>query len=125
MTSSAWKGVERLVAVILGGVRSWETDHDVLVPTWAKVGFLPAVDEGPEVLMYQHKVGQIQLASVEVKNLKAPTVAQLERYLAHNQTKIDRDIPGAINALVVKRKAGRGQFTPYLLVMPLEVPSES
>jgi uncharacterized protein YlaN (UPF0358 family) len=84
-----------------------------------------ATMKGGPALVAAHAMGVLQLASVEIKNLTAPSVAQLERYLAHNQTKIDRDIPGAINALVVKRKAGRGQSTPYLLVMPLEVPSES
>lgn len=96
MASDAWKQVERTVAGLLGGVRAWQTDHDVLV------------FEGDSVI-----------ASVEVKNLTAPTVAQLERFLIHNQAKITRDYPGAVNALVVKRKAGPGRSTPYLLVMPL------
>jgi hypothetical protein len=120
MASDAWKTVERTVAAILGGVRSWESDHDVLVVTGGNpVVMYEAPGMDPRTLIYFQKQGQLELASVEVKNLKAPTVAQLELFLALNQRKIDRDMPGATNALVIKRKAGAGRSTPYLLVMPI------
>jgi hypothetical protein len=124
---TAWKTVERTVAAILGGVRSWQTDHDVLVVLPSPQGFGPTFreDQKPEVLMELHRLGLLGLVSVEVKHLKAPTVAQLEAFLAKNQEKIDRDIPHAVNALVVKRKAGRGAETPFLLVMPIALTESS
>ena len=95
MTDS-WKSIERLVAELLGGVRSWnsEDDIDVLVPD----------DKNPEW-------------GVEVKWWRAITVAQIEGWLTHNAVKCDAR--GIKNALVVKRKAGRGSPTPFLLVIPV------
>ena len=119
---TAWKAIERTVAAILGGIRSWNTDHDVLVQI---EGGLAGASPTGDALMMLHRMGVIRLASVEIKHLKGPTVAQLEGFLAKNQEKIDRDIPGAVNALVVKRKAGRGTETPYLFVMPIALTESS
>jgi len=124
---SAWKQLERVVAAVLGGVRSWETDHDVLVVTddlFARKDVLSRAplhgdETGPE-LLWLAKAGAIELASIEVKNLKGPTVAQLEAFLYFNRQKADRD-GVRWNALVVKRKAGVGRKTMPLLVIPLEL----
>lgn len=59
---------------------------------------------------------------MEVKWLTAPRIATIEQALAHNQKKADAK--GYGNALVIKRKAGRGKPTPYLAVFPLEVASD-
>lgn len=117
---SAWKALERLVAAVFGGVRSWETDHDALVVTnqMREFGYVPGDLTGPGLLMLARS-GYIELASIEVKNLTAPTVAQLEGYLRKNREKADRD-GVRWNALVVKRKAGPGRQTMALLVVPLE-----
>lgn len=115
---SAWKQLERLVAAVMGGVRSWDTDHDVLVVT-AKD---PRIDFGSpsgSSLLTLARAGVVELASIEVKNLTAPTVAQLEGFLRLNREKADRD-GVRYNALVVKRKAGAGRKTMPLLVVPLE-----
>lgn len=117
---TAWKQLERLVAAVLGGVRSWDTDHDVLVITDAKIPFLPDGKETGSELLGLSRKGIVELASIEVKNLKAPTVAQLEAFLQLNRQKADRD-GVRYNALVVKRKAGVGRKTMPLLVVPLEL----
>lgn len=79
------------MAELVGGTRTWNSDHDIDVETadWA----------------------------VEVKHLKAPTVADLERILAHNAPKAAA--VGKGNALVVKRAAGRGRPSPFLAVFVL------
>lgn len=89
--TDTWKAIERAVAELVGGERTWNSDEDVDVMTaeWA----------------------------LEVKNLKAPTIADCERILAHNAPKAQA--VGKRNALVIKRKAGRGVFTPFLAVFPL------
>lgn len=99
MPDKAWKSVERMVATLLGGVRTWNStlDVDVMVPD----------EKNPDI-------------AVEVKNLTHPTVADLERILAHNRAKALRSDPPLKSALVVKRKGGRGRPTPYLLVIDVE-----
>lgn len=89
--TDAWKSIERAVAALVGGTRTWNSDLDIDVITdgWA----------------------------VEVKNLTSPTVADLERILAHNAPKAAS--AGLKSALVVKRKGGRGRPTPYLAVFDL------
>jgi hypothetical protein len=114
---SSWKNLERLVAATLAGVRSWDTDHDTLVVT--DPGTVIRIPETGAALLEFAKQGYLELASIEVKNLKGPTVAQLEAYLRKNREKADRD-GVRWNALVVKRKAGRGNATMALLVVPLE-----
>lgn len=121
MASDAWKTVERMVAAIFGGVRSWETDHDVLVVTDAMTDLPERMILHPQTLLDLSRAEFLELASIEVKNLKAPTVAQLEAFLAKNREKADRD-GVRHSALVVKRKAGPGRRTPYLFVMELEIP---
>jgi len=121
MTSSAWKSVERMVAGLLGGVRSWQTDHDVLLITDDK-GLYVDPEANGDALLTLSRMGLIELSSVEVKNLTGPTVAQLEGYLAKNARKMARDGITGQNALVIKRRPGRGHSSPYLLVVPLEVP---
>jgi hypothetical protein len=95
----AWKSIERLAAELLGGDRAWdsEEDCDVLVPS----------KKNPEW-------------NVEVKWRLGPTFAQAEAWLALNQTKCEKFDPPLKNALLVKRKAGRGKKTPWLLVMRVE-----
>lgn len=133
MASSAWKEIERIVAAIFAGVRSWDTDHDVLVVTDHRPGFgdiNAQAAEGREhfspgvagaALLALSRAGYVELASIEVKNLKAPSVAQLEAFLVKNRAKADRD-GVRHSALVIKRKAGRGRPTPFLLVMEVEPP---
>lgn len=122
MASNQWKQVELAVARALGGIRSWQTDHDVLVVQ--DPGSVPesVLDEalGPTLLALS-KGGLIKVASVEVKNQKALTVPMLERLLEKNAEKMARDGLTGLNVLVYKRKAGRGYPTPYLLLVPLEV----
>lgn len=92
MASSTWKAVERTVAALVGGDRAWDSrdDIDVLTEDYA----------------------------IEVKHRKAPTIAQVEGWLRHNEPKAQGR--GLKNALVVKRKAGRGVQTPHLLILPLD-----
>ena len=89
--SGTWKSIERAVAALVGGKRTWNSDLDVdvVVEGWA----------------------------VEVKHLKAPTIAEVERILIHNAPKAAA--MGLGNALVIKRKAGRGRPTPFLAVFQL------
>lgn len=94
MTSQAWKAIERTVASLAGGTRSWnsEDDIDVLTDTYA----------------------------IEVKHRQAITIAQVEAWLRHNKPKAAAR--GLKNAVVVKRKAGRGTPTPYIACFELEPP---
>jgi len=89
--SAAWKAVERTVAALVGGDRAWDSRDDIDVLT----------DE----------------YAIEVKNVKAPTIAMCERWLEHNAPKAAGR--GLKNALIVKRRAGRGSPTPYLAIFPL------
>jgi hypothetical protein len=88
-----WKAIERAVAALVDGERTWNSDEDIDVQTegWA----------------------------LEVKHLKAPSVADLERILIHNAPKAAA--VGKGNALVVKRAAGRGRPSFFLAVFPLDV----
>ena len=90
MSTDTWKSIERLVAELVGGRRSWETEIDVMVGGWG----------------------------LEVKHLTAPTIADIERFLIHNAKKTEAT--GLRNGLVVKRRAGRGRATPLLLIVPLD-----
>lgn len=97
MASRAWTAIERAVARLTGGERTWgdPTRIDVITvgdDTWA----------------------------VETKNYKAPTIAMCEAWLAYNQIKADKR--GMKSALVVKRKGGRGKPTPYLAIFQLTEP---
>lgn len=123
MASKAWAQVERTVAAILGGVRSWQTDHDVLVVTAARPGVWPEPGINGHQLLAMSRLGAVTLASVECKNLKAPTVAALELFLIKNRQKADRD-GVAESALVIKRKAGSGRPTPYLFMQIIEPPAD-
>src|SRR3990167_941 len=89
MSTDTWKSIERLVAELIGGRRTWGTDIDVMVSGWG----------------------------LEVKHLTAPTIADIERFLIHNAKKTGP--LGLRNGLVVKRRAGRGGATPLLLIVPL------
>lgn len=89
MASKSWASIERLVAKVTGGVRSWWSTTDVIVDDWG----------------------------LEVKYLTAPTVAEVERHLIKNQQKQAKHRRKA--GLVVKRKGGRGRKTPLLLVVEL------
>lgn len=95
--SGAWKAVERTVALLTGGVRAWDSRDSIDVLT----------DE----------------YAIEVKNVKAPTIAMCERWLEHNAPKAAGR--GLKNALVVKRRAGRGTSTPYLAVFPIGFADEN
>lgn len=107
------------------GVRSWDTDHDVLIITDVTSdrfgdAYLEILKEhGGGALLAEARRGGLELASIEVKNLKVATVAALEGHLHKNRLKADRD-GVRYNALVVKRKAGRGVQTPPLLVIRLD-----
>lgn len=94
VSPSSWKEIERTVAALTGGVRTWNSDDDIDVVT-------------PDY-------------AIEVKNRQGITIAQCERWLDHNQKKAAGR--GLKNALVVKRRAGRGTKTPYLLVLPITEP---
>jgi hypothetical protein len=94
LSSRAWTAFERLVAQLTGGQRTWGDEDRIDVVT----------------------VGDDEWA-VECKWLKAPTIADVERYLEYNQTKADKR--GMKNALVIKRKAGRGKGTPVLAIVKL------
>lgn len=88
---TAWKAIERAVAGLVGGKRTWNSDEDVDVVV---DGF-----------------------AIEVKNLKAPTIAECELILLHNRKKANA--MGLDSALVVKRKAGRGRPSPFLAIFEL------
>lgn len=89
MPSKSWAAIERLVASVTGGVRSWWSTTDVIVDDWG----------------------------LEVKYLTAPTLAELERHLVKNQQKQAKF--GRKAGLVVKRKGGRGKQTPLLLLVEI------
>lgn len=94
--SAAWKAIERAVAALVGGERTWDSkdDIDVIVDGWA----------------------------IEVKNRKAISIAECEAWLAHNAPKAAAR--GLKNALVVKRRGGRGVGTPFLAIFPLGTEGE-
>jgi hypothetical protein len=121
---TAWKDVERSVARLTGGVRSWDTDIDVIVPVrWAD-GYIPADDaNGSELLADARRTRLLEGWALECKNLKHPTIAEMELVLVYNQKKIDAlhltDVMH--NGIVVKRKAGPGRETPYLFITALSV----
>lgn len=124
MTSSWWKKVELLVARLLAeiaghGERAWETDFDVIaLDSWPD-GL--EVDEltGHELIRLVRK-GEATGWAVEVKSRQGLTIAEVEKYLAHNHQKAARH--GLKNAVAVKRRAGVGRSTPVLLVIPLTEP---
>lgn len=119
--SDAWKKVERLVAAVLGGIRSWDTDHDVLVVTATDVpGLQLRGDETGQMLLSWARLGAVELGSVEVKNLTTISIPMVERFLQKNRDKADRD-GVRYSALVVKRKAGNGRKTPALLIVDLDL----
>lgn len=126
MSSSAWKALERTVAAIFGGVRAWDTDHDVLVVTDHRdPRYRLGVSPSGAALLELSRMGVLELASVECKNLKGPTVAQVEGFLTKNAEKMARDGITGMNALVVKRKAGPGKRTPMLFVTEIGVPPDA
>lgn len=90
--SDSWKAIERAVAELTGGKRTWNSEEDIDVET--------------------------SDYALEVKNLKAPTIADVERILAHNAPKAAA--VGKRNGLVVKRKAGRGRPSPFLFIAVLD-----
>jgi hypothetical protein len=123
---SQWKTLETLVARTFGGVRGWATEHDALIVADATFpGIEPAVEkalaakDGGAQLMALGSAGLVELASIEVKNLRTVTVPMLERFLAKNRQKASRD-GVRYSGLAIKRKAGRGVQTPVLLVLNLE-----
>jgi hypothetical protein len=119
---TAWKAVEREVASLTDGVRSWETDIDVIVPVrWAD-GYTPPMGlTGAELLADAKRTRLLEGWALECKNLKHPTIAEMELVLVYNQKKIDAlgltDV--FHNGIVVKRVAGRGRGTPYLFITEL------
>lgn len=94
---TAWKAIERAVAALVGGKRTWNSDEDIDV--------------------------QVDGWAIECKNVKGPTVAQCELWLQHNQAKADS--LGLHNGLVVKRRAGRGRPSPYLFIAALTAEGET
>lgn len=95
--ASGWKAIERAVAALTSGTRTWDSRDAIDVIT----------DE----------------YAIEVKNVKGPTIAQCEAWLRHNEPKAAGR--GLKNALIVKRRAGRGTPTPYLAVFPLGFTDEN
>jgi hypothetical protein len=98
MVTQGWRAIERAVGHLVGGARTSPLADAIDVT-------IPPTDGHPGW-------------AVEVKWTKAPTVAQIENWLTHNQSKADAK--GYGNALIVKRKAGRGHPTPYLAIFPIE-----
>lgn len=91
MTSSAWKSIERAVAVLLDGERTWDSRDDV------------------DVVNDQ--------AVIEVKHRRGITAPMLIRWLQHNEPKAQAR--GLMNILVIKPKLGPGRYSPFLAVIPL------
>jgi len=116
---SYWKQIERLVAELVGGARSWETDFDVIALVDYPDTVDPSILSGPELLGLT-RAGIARGYAVEVKNRQSITIAECERWLAYNQAKINQSKGNLGNALVVKRRAGVGIRTPLLLIVPLE-----
>lgn len=108
MVTRAWKDIERAVAHLTGGERTamMSDEIDVTIPP----------DPCPTC-------GIGKGWAVEVKWLAAPRVATIEQVLSHNKTKADAK--GYGNAVVVKRKAGRGKSTPYLAIFRLSDQEEA
>lgn len=118
----SWKAIERAVARMARGVRSWDTDADVIVPVDWKVPYDPDDPYTGGELISHARRGLMEGWLIEVKNLKGPTIADMEKVLEHNAAKIERlGVQGKLkNAVVVKRKAGIGVRTPFLLIIPLD-----
>lgn len=96
MASKAWASIERAVAKMVGGERTWNSP-DYIDVIESETGYC-----------------------IEVKNHKGITVAQIEQWIAHNEKKAEGRQMKA--ALVVKRRAGRGAKTPFLVIFRLTEP---
>lgn len=91
MASQAWKKIERAVAALVGGERTWNDETRADVRT----------DDG--------------VWAVEVKHRQRITGGLLEEWLRQ----AERNAGGARAALVVKRKDNR-KPTPYLAIFKLD-----
>lgn len=123
MVSSQWKAIERFVAKLVGGLRSFDTDIDVILVT--DPGMFPAdeiAEMSGEEIQRHSKAGRLEAWAIEVKNRQDLSIPMIERFLEHNRAKSARF--RMRNAMVVKRKAGSGVSTPYLLIIPLETYGE-
>ena len=123
MASSQWKAIERFVAKLLGGRRSFDTDIDVIVVTDPGMFSADEIEEMTGAELERHaRADRLEAWAVEVKNRQDLTIPMTERFLEHNRAKALRF--HMRNALVIKRKAGSGIPTPYLLIIPLETYGE-
>lgn len=123
MVSSQWKAIERFVAKLLGGIRTFDTDIDVMVVTDPGMFGVEEITEMDGAEIQRHaKAGRLEAWAVEVKNRQDLTIPMVERFLEHNRTKAARF--RMRNAIVIKRKGGVGVPTPYLLIIPLETNGE-
>ena len=95
MSSAAWKQIERTVALLVGGERTWNSPEHIDV--------------------------EVEGYAIEVKNVTAPSISQVEGWLRHNRPKAESK--GLKSALVVKRRAGKGTPTPYLAIFELTEPT--
>ena len=89
--ASGWKAIERAVAALVGGTRTWDDREHADVRT----------DDG--------------VWAIEVKHRKLITGPLLEEWIAQ----AERNAGGAMAALVVKRKAPGRRPTPYLAIFRL------
>lgn len=123
MVSEQWKAIERFVAKLLGGTRTFDTDIDVMLIVDPGIFSVDELTEmsGPEIQRHS-KAGRLEAWAVEVKNRQDLSIPMIERFLEHNRAKAARF--RMRNAMVVKRKAGSGIPTPYLLIIPLETNGE-
>ncbi len=88
---SGWKAVERAVAALVDGTRTWDDRTHADVRT----------DDG--------------VWAIEVKHRKIITGSLLEEWIEQ----AERNAGGAMAALVVKRKAPGRRPTPYLAIFRL------
>ncbi len=91
MTNAAWKAIERAVAKLVGGERTWNDEDRADVRT----------DDGAW--------------AIEVKHRKLITGPLLEAWIEQ----AERNAGGAKAALVIKRKAPGRRPTPFLAVFRL------
>lgn len=102
--SKAWKDFERLVAALVGGIRTWWASTDVVVT---------------------YPVGG-ESWGIECKHLKNMTLAGIEQAVDYAyERSASLGIPPERTALAVKRVGGRGIRTKVLLIYELHPPEEN
>ena len=92
MSDRAWKAAERQAAKLIGGKRHWANSGQ-------------AVD------------GESDAYVIQVKNVSRASLAALEALALEADRQGTQKYPPKIGMVLVKRRAGRGTETPWLVLM--------